>query len=289
MKAGQGGSGGDLAITLITDVYIKAQWPITSETRSRAVEILKAFPPGEPTRKRFIQELVNWSTRAEIEGAHPERGDAELHHEIGVVLADEGEAYDAERHLLLGLVPQSMTPLVDMHYRWYREDSPHTAALYASRSVLPYLVLGNLKSANAALAAFTSQLLSLNPSIPTQMIESPKSSVRIFPSLPLLNFLSLLLLAVQKGDAGLFRQLAKHFAPHLKDDNELWSDALAQIGEIWFGIRIPQQRGNPLFDMMGSMLFGGNQSKTNQKTPAAKPIAAAKEKPAEKPVAMDLD
>lgn len=76
--------------------------------------------------------------------------------------------------------------------------------------------------------------------------------------------------------------------------DELWSDALAQIGEVWFGIKIPRQRGNPLFDMMGSMMFGGNQAKTS--TPARsstpKPAQAqidsskAKEKP---PVAMDLD
>ncbi|KAJ9663535.1 hypothetical protein H2198_000801 [Neophaeococcomyces mojaviensis] len=291
LRAGQGGSGGDLATTLLIDVYIKALWPVNAENKSRALEILKAFPPGEPTRKRYIQELTNWSTKAEVEGSHPERGDAELHHEIGVVLANEGEAYEAERHLLLGQTPQSAAPLVSMHYNWYQEDSPHTAAIYASRSVLPYLILGNLQSASVALATFTSQLLSSNTSIPTQTIESSKSSVRIFSSLPLLNFLSLMLLAVQKGDAALFKQLAKHYAAHLKDVNELWGDALAQIGEIWFGIRIPQQRGNPLFDMMGSMLFGGGQG---QKSGASAPQRSSTPKPAqgkltEKPVAMDLD
>lgn len=80
--------------------------------------------------------------------------------------------------------------------------------------------------------------------------------MRVFPSLPLLNFLGLLLLAVQRGSADLFKQLAKHFAPHIKEVG-MWDDALAQIGEAYFGIRIPRQ-GNPLFDMMGSMMgFGG--------------------------------
>jgi len=291
LRAGQGGSGGDLATTLVTDVYIKAQWPINAENKSRVIEIVKAFPPGEPTRKRYIQELMNWSTKPEIEGSHAERGDAELHHETGVVLANEGDAYEAERHLLLGQTPQSVSPLVNMHYNWYKEDSPHTAAIYASRSVLSYLILGNLQSATTSLATFTSQLISANSSIPTQTIESSKSSVRIFPSLPLLNFLSLLLLAVQKGDSALFKQLAKHYAAHLKDVQELWGDALAQIGEVWFGIRIPRQRGNPLFDMMGSMMFGGGQSQkpsagASQRSSTPKPAQA---KLAEKPVAMDLD
>jgi len=278
---------------LVTDVYIKAQWPLNKENKDRILEVLKAFPAGEPTRKRFIQELGNWMTKDGIEGSNSERGDAELHHEIGLIFANEGEAYEAEKHLLLGQTPQSVQPLTNLHYQWYKEDSPHTAAIYASRSVLPYLVLGNLQAATTAMAVFTSQLLSSNASIPTQTIESSKSSVRIFPSLPLLNFLSLLILAVQKGDKALFQQLAKHYAAHLKDANELWSDALAQIGEIWFGIRIPRQGGNPLFDMMGSMFFGGNQQKPAGRSSTPKPAqpqisggAASKEKP---PVAMDLD
>lgn len=288
LRANQGGSGGDLALSLLTDVYIKALWPVNEANKSRVLEILHAFPAGEPTRKRFIQELGNWTTKPEIEGSNPERGDPQIHHEIGVVLANEGEAYEAERHLLLGQTPQSAQPLVNMHYNWYKEDSPHTAGLYASRSVLPYLVLGNLQSATIAMAVFTSQLLANNSSIPTQTMESPKSSVRIFPSIPLLNFLSLLLLAVQKGDKSLFQQIAKHYAAHLKDVDELWSDALAQIGEVWFGIKIPRQGGNPLFDMMGSMLFGGGQQKSQTPARSATPQAQIKEKE-KPPVAMDLD
>ena len=277
----------------MTDVYIKAQWAISEANKGRVLEILHAFAPREPTRKRFIQELGNWTTKPEVEGSHPERGDAQLHHEIGMLFANEGEAYEAERHLLLGQTPQSAQPLANMHYTWYKEDSPHTAAIYASRSVLPYLVLGNLQSATISMAVFTSQLLSSSQtSIPTQTIESSKSSVRIFPSIPLLNFLSLLLLSVQKSDKSLFNQIVKHYAAHLKDVNELWSDSLAQIGEIWFGIRLPRQGANPLFGMMESMLFGGNQAK---KTPATGSTPRAQTpqpqiKQAEKPpVQMDLD
>lgn len=287
LRAGQGGSGGDLAITLLTDVYIKASWPVDDANKTRVIEILKAFPPNEPTRKRFIAELGNWTTKESIEGSNPERGDPQVHHEIGLVLGKEGEAYDAERHLLLGS-KESIQPLVNMHYLWYREDSPHTAAIYASRSVLPCLVLGNLQAATTAMSLFTSQLTS-GASVPTQTIESSKSEIRIYPSLPLLNFLGLLLLAVQKGDKSLFQQLAKHFAAHLKDVDELWNDALAHIGEVWFGIRVPKQGGNPLFDMMGS-LFGGTAQKPAGRTSTPKPsqpqIASASAKP---PVAMDLD
>lgn len=203
----------------------------------------------------------------------------------------EGEAYDAERHLLLG-TPASAPILAQLHYKWYTADSPHLAGLYASRSVLPYLVLGNLASANAALSTFTSALMTANPSLFTQSIESSKSSVRVFPSLPLLNFLSLLLLAVQKGDSGLFKQLAKHYAVHLKETEEVWSEAMLNIGEIWFGIKIPKQGGNPLFDMMGSMLFGAGSPAQKPSTPRAntpKPKAEQKKVEPAPPPTMDLD
>jgi len=200
----------------------------------------------------------------------------------------DGEAYDAERHLLFGT---SVSPpiLASLHYQWYATDSPHLAPVYASRSVLPYLVLGNLASATSAFSTFTSQLTTNNPGLLTQPLDSAKSSTRIFPSLPLLNFLGLLLLAAQKGDSALFRQLVKHYAPHLKDTEGLWKEALANIGEIWFGIRIPKQ-GNPLFDMMGSMLFGGGGQKPSTpraNTPTSKP-KAVEPKPAAPPT-MDLD
>jgi hypothetical protein len=218
------------------------------------------------------------------------------------VVVVEGEAYEAERHLIIGTAA-SAPILASVHYTWYRTDQPHLAAIYASRSVLPYLMVGNLASANLALSTFTSHLTTSNPALlaMSQPLESSKSglSLRIFPSIPLLNFLSLLLLAAQKGDSSLFRQLAKYYAPHLKEVEGLWSEALAHVGEIWFGIKIPRQSGNPLFDMMGSMLFGGGSGGSGgggggakpggtPRSGTPKPIAGAK-KEIEKPPAMDLD
>lgn len=203
----------------------------------------------------------------------------------------EGEAYDAERHLLLG-TPASAPLLASLHYQWYALDSPHTAALYASRSVLPYLVLGNLACATTALAQFTSQLTSTNTGLPTQSIDSAKSSVRIFPSLPLLNFLALLLLAAQKNNTALYQQLLKHYAGHLKEVEEFWGEAMQNVGEIWFNVRIPKQGGsNPLFDMMSNMMFGGGggQQKSTGSTPRTSTPKPKEVKAPAAPTAMDLD
>ncbi|KIX10190.1 uncharacterized protein Z518_01271 [Rhinocladiella mackenziei CBS 650.93] len=300
LRAGQGGSGGDLALMLLNDVYIKGEWECDEENKRRLLEILHAFPKDEPTRKRFVSEMISWSGKL----GELERGDPEIHHEVGKIFAEEGEAYDAERHLVLG-TPASAPILASLHYTWYTQDQPHLAPIYASRSVLPYLLVGNLASATTALSTFTSHLTTSNPQLlaMSQPLESSKSgvSLRIFPSIPLLNFLSLLLLAAPKGDSTLFKQLAKFYAPYLKDADALWSDALANIGEIWFGIKIPRQGGNPLFDMMGSMLFGGGQggpgavgggksgSGHTSRSGTPKPAPVATKKEIERPPAMDLD
>lgn len=119
--------------------------------------------------------------------------------------------------------------------------------------------------------------------------------------MPLMNFLGLLLLSCQKSDAKLFRDLAKHYALNIKDVEEVWGwgEALAQIGEGWFNIRIPRQGGNPLFDMMNSMIFGGGGgggAGNRPSTPSAptvqkdtKKVEAGSGGKAEMPQVMDLD
>ncbi|KAL9633042.1 MAG: hypothetical protein Q9164_004940 [Protoblastenia rupestris] len=180
---------------------------------------------------------------------------------VCVIIA--AEPYEAERHLTLGTKDSAET-LAKCEYEWYTQDESHTAALYAARCVFPYLLTSNLRSANKAYLIFTSRLSSSNKSLMVQEVSSTSSDMRVYPSLPLLNFLGLLLLAVQRGSADLYKQLAKHYAPYVKEVRS-WDDALATIGEMYFGIRIPRQ-GNPLFDMMGSMMgFGGGSPKPRPK------------------------
>jgi hypothetical protein len=167
--------------------------------------------------------------------------------------------------------------LAKMEYDWYTEDEPHTAPLYAARAIFPYLITGNLRSANKSLLIFTSKLGN-SKELGVQEVSSKLSDLRVYPSLPLMNFLGLLLLAVQRGSTDLYRQLKSHYANHLKDV-PAWNDALDQIGQLYFGIKIPTQ-GNPLFDMMGSLFMpgggrGGGASNTSGETssPAPQPPA----------------
>lgn len=149
-----------------------------------------------------------------------------------------------------------------------------------SRAVFPYLLTGNIRSANKALLIFTSKLSAANPQLGVQEVSSSSSDARVFPALPLLNFISLLLLTIQRGSADLFRQLTAHYAAQIKEVG-IWDDALAQIGEQYFAIKIPRQ-GNPLMDMMSGMLFGGGQGNAGRQQSRAKKVEAP-------PASMELD
>lgn len=57
LKAGQGGSGGDLCLLLL-DVWNKAAVKPDVETKGKALGLLRAFPKDEPTRKKFVNEMI---------------------------------------------------------------------------------------------------------------------------------------------------------------------------------------------------------------------------------------
>ncbi|KFY50283.1 hypothetical protein V496_09446 [Pseudogymnoascus sp. VKM F-4515 (FW-2607)] len=255
LKAEQGGSGGDLSIFLV-DVYKQAELVPDAANKGKLLTLLRLFDPEEPTRKKFITEMIGWSAKF---GSYP-AGEPELHHVIGSLYASEHDVYDAERHLLLG-TKESPPLLANLEYDWYATDDSHTVATYAARAVLPYLLLGNVRDASTALQLFTSRLASSNPTLAVQDVKASKSGTKVYPSIPLLNFLTLLVVAVEKGAADLFRQLKSHYASHIKEATG-WDEALESIAEMYFGISRPRQ-GNPLFDMMGSM-FGAPQAPKKQ-------------------------
>ncbi len=57
LKAGQGGSGGDLAILLI-DTYEKAELKPDAGSKGRLLTCLRLFDGEEPTRKKFVAGMI---------------------------------------------------------------------------------------------------------------------------------------------------------------------------------------------------------------------------------------
>ncbi|KAI1214892.1 DUF410-domain-containing protein [Annulohypoxylon truncatum] len=265
LKAGQGGSGGDLCVLLV-DIYKQAELKPDSATKGRLLTCLRLFDSEEPTRKKYIGEMISWSSKF---GEYP-AGDPELHHVAGSLYAEEHEPYDAERHLLLG-TKDSAEVLGRLEYEWFKEDDAHTAALYAARGVLPYLLTGNVRAANTCYRLFTSALNQDKQSqLGIQDVSSASADIRIYPSIPLLNFLGLLLLAIQRANADLYKQLHNKYAT-LLGEVEPWHESLEMIAEMYFGIQKPRQ-SNPLMDMMSGFLGGGGGAPASggAKRPAVK-------------------
>lgn len=131
-------------------------------------------------------------------------------------MALEDEVYEAEKHLLLG-TKESAEVLARTLYGWYKQDQVHTAPTYIARAYFGYLLVGNLREASRSLDVFVQRLVQDNPSLVIQEVQSASADIRVFPSLPLLNFLKLLGLGIRTVDADVFRNLKSHYSSQLKE------------------------------------------------------------------------
>lgn len=59
LKAGQGGSGGDLCIMMV-DVYKQAELKPDATAKGRLLTCLRLFDSEEPTRKSFITDMMGY-------------------------------------------------------------------------------------------------------------------------------------------------------------------------------------------------------------------------------------
>lgn len=60
LKAGQGGSGGDLSLFLV-DVYKQAELKPDSSNKGKLLTLLRLFDSEEPTRKKFIDQMIGYA------------------------------------------------------------------------------------------------------------------------------------------------------------------------------------------------------------------------------------
>ena len=90
LQAGHGGSGGDLAGRVVEVLEKRDEEEgnegkgVGREDRGMLLAILRAFPTEEPTRKKYVQQMIAWSAKA----GDVEVGDPEMHHAVGVLYAE---------------------------------------------------------------------------------------------------------------------------------------------------------------------------------------------------------
>jgi hypothetical protein len=63
LKAGQGGSGGDLCLFLV-EVYRDAELKPDASNKGKLLTLLRLFDGEEPTRKKFIGEMIGYEALA---------------------------------------------------------------------------------------------------------------------------------------------------------------------------------------------------------------------------------
>ncbi|RPB25341.1 DUF410-domain-containing protein [Terfezia boudieri ATCC MYA-4762] len=262
LQAGQGGSGGDLC-ALMVEAYVQGRVACDAESKARIFTLMSLIPPEEPSLRKFVKEAGDWSATFSPYPA----GDPELHHFVGTLYSLTDDFIRSEPHLLLG-TKSSPDTLAALLYRWYTNSlnppptplspstppQPTNPAIYLSRALLPYLLLRNIRDATRVHALFTTSLSTSQLNYASQEVQSATCDAKVFPDLPLVNFLGLLLLACQRGGADLYRSLKAHYAQQLKEV-PAWEEPLEQIAEMYFGIRV--QRQPNLFDMMGGLFGGG--------------------------------
>lgn len=66
------------------DVFSKGDVKPDAASKGKLLSLLRAFPPKEPTRKKFVGEMIAWSSKF---GDYP-AGDPEIHHVAGTLCAD---------------------------------------------------------------------------------------------------------------------------------------------------------------------------------------------------------
>ena len=68
----------------LVEVLGKGNKKLDTGIKGKLLSLLRAFPPSEPTKKKYVAEMIAWSAQV---GDFP-NGDPELHHVAGTLFAE---------------------------------------------------------------------------------------------------------------------------------------------------------------------------------------------------------
>ncbi|CAH9114180.1 unnamed protein product [Cuscuta europaea] len=253
--------GGELAV-LFVETLVKGKLSYDGDTLDRVRKIYKKFPKvtvpqhldladddemqkvaealtAAKTRveacSSFVKAVIKWSSEF---GAH-KYGAPELHDMLAEYIFSESPEVDMGKvsfHFVRGKNPKKfVSTLINFMSKCY----PGEDDLAIARAVLMYLCLGNLRDANYT-------------------IDELKKQVNLkelgFPESELMQFITYLLLTLQRDALPLFHRLRQCFKPSISRD-PTFNELLDEIAEIFYGV----QRQSPLQGMFGDFfkMMGG--------------------------------
>ncbi|OCH94818.1 hypothetical protein OBBRIDRAFT_788823 [Obba rivulosa] len=273
LKAGQQGSGTDLAVFLL-DVYERQGEEVNEESRGRITQLLALVGSSGSWRKTIMDKAIAWSSR---HGPCP-TGDPDLQHYIGELLYKDGLFEAAEPHLLAAGKRDSARSLAQMFVKWASAGGAPGA--FALRGTIPYLLNGNILAARTFISDFVSQITISRPSLvstlqPTPIPLGPSKDADpdeiIFTTDPYLNFTQLAVRTCQRAQREKNKAIreawvrlcgtyqSKGGVLTTKDVRK----ALNEIADLYFAIPPPRtQPANPLGEMFSAMLGGPSPQPT---------------------------
>ncbi|KAG4304001.1 hypothetical protein PORY_002524 [Pneumocystis oryctolagi] len=255
-------SGGDLALYMVK-VYDLMKLKPDRVSKVRVIDLLRLFDSGEPLRKRLIHDSLTWSGKYGDIAV----GDSELHHEVGKILAHEGNLFEAEKHLVLG-TRESFEPFMSLLRGYLDQDVLDKAPFYTSRAVFPYLMIHNIACAIQAYRIMARHLVDQH-NVTTQILSSFSADIILFPFMPLMNFLCFLILTCQRTSSDLFFTLKAHYEDALKQAPS-WKQSLDKIAETYFGIRAEGAPTNEWANLM-RQLFSSDLAPSDNSSSSRSP------------------
>ncbi|MCL4143283.1 UNVERIFIED_CONTAM: hypothetical protein GTU68_022241, partial [Idotea baltica] len=199
-------------------------------------ELLSYFTPE---RHQYLVKAIRWSSGELFTLGHPK-----LHQNLAKILWKEKNYTCARYHYIRsGDGSGCGTMLVELHLlRGY----PSEVDLFLAQAVFQYLCLQKKVEASDVFETYTQK----HPTIKEQ--KGPPFL------LPLINFLWLLLSAIESGKVAQFTVLCEQYRPSLKRD-PMYVEYLDKIGQVFFNLPPPRRQQTPagLFGNLLQGLLGG--------------------------------
>ncbi|KAI5958729.1 uncharacterized protein KGF55_005727 [Candida pseudojiufengensis] len=244
-------------INYLIQIYEEEKITITdTDSKLKLIELISNLPNNDPSLNDLAKTSINWSIKS------PECskfGDNDLHHLFGTKLLnsinDETDNEKklnkfaiAELHLVLGTfesIPIYTNFLVEVS----KSNPSIDPGVFLSRAILNYSYLKNINFVKEAQSIFFKNILIESESINDEVLYTENQ--------PLLNFLQLLTLVLQKEpqtNSQKFLKLFNNYKGELKKYEILTS--VEYLGKLYFNLNIGNsgQSNNMLANFMSGLL-----------------------------------
>ncbi|GAA5856034.1 hypothetical protein JCM8547_002949 [Rhodosporidiobolus lusitaniae] len=288
LEQGQQGSGVDLAVMLVEDVWTARGNGCGKDERAKIIQLIALTGPSGAWRKTLTDAVFSWSAKT---GSGP-AGDVEIHQYLGETMLKEQDYHHASLHLLVCPTQDAGQTLATVMFEWAKLDPEGETAVgrYAARGTLSYLESTFILAARTFLSHFLALSLAAYPSLrvvsfpyppPSSALakssSAPPADELIVTKLASLNFLQLTVRAAQAGiGEGVEKtKVGNEIRVQRGAGTKIWQSVLGRyerqvewlkvpevkeattaLSELHFGLK-PARQGNPLMDMMASMFGGG--------------------------------